>query len=151
MTSTGLENLKAELHAAEERRPRLLKAVHEAREKGDLSENAEYHAAREELQMIEQRIRQLKHKISTAAIVDTSKSIGDCVVFGATVKLADLDGGEHEEYTLVGEGEADPFNNRILTTSPLGKALLTRKVGEEVEVPAPKGTLRFKVLEIRFS
>jgi transcription elongation factor GreA len=124
--------------------------VREAREKGDLSENAEYHAAREELSVTEGRILQLRSKINDASIVDKSRIGGESIVFGATVKLQNLDDREEEEFTLVGEGEADPFANRILTTSPMGQALLTKKVGDEVEVPAPKGKLHFKVLQIRF-
>ena len=150
VTQDGLDKLKAELQQQETRRPVLLTAVREAREKGDLSENAEYHAAREELAMIENRIAELRRKISQAALVDPSRQGGDAAVFGAIVKLADLSGGEAEEFTLVGEGEADPFSNKILTTSPMGKALLTKKAGDTVEVPAPKGMLRFKILEIRF-
>jgi transcription elongation factor GreA len=150
MTHEGLNKLKAELAALEERRPQILIAIREAREKGDLSENAEYHAAREDLSMAEACIRELKAKIGDASIVDTSKIGGDSVVFGATVKLKNLDDGEEEEFTLVGEGEADPFENRILTTSPMGQALLTHKAGDVVEVPAPKGRLRFKVMAIRF-
>jgi transcription elongation factor GreA len=150
MTKEGLENLKAELNQMEERHPKILKAVQEAREKGDLRENAEYHAAREDLAATEARIELLKSKISNASIVDPSKIGGDAIVFGATVKLLDMEFAEEEEFTLVGEGEADPLNNRILTTSPMGQALLTRKVGDVVEVPAPKGALKFKVLEIRF-
>lgn len=150
MTQEGLERLKAELAELEERRPKILLSIKEAREKGDLSENAEYHAAREDLSMTEGKIASLKSKISMATIVDKSKIGGDAIVFGATVKLRNLADKEEEEFTLVGEGEADPLANRILTTSPLGKALLTKKVGEKVEVPAPKGTLRFVVLEIRF-
>ena len=150
VTREGLEKLKAEQASLEAKRARLLSSVRDAREKGDLSENAEYHAAREELAIAENRLAQVRLSISRAVVVDTVRSDGDAVVFGATVKLANLDDGEQEEFTLVGEGEADPFNNRILTTSPVGKALLTRKVGEEVEVPVPKGKLRYKVLEIRF-
>ncbi len=82
--------------------------------------------------------------------MDASKIKGDAVVFGATVTLLCLDDEEEEEYTLVGEGEADPLNNRILTTSPMGQALLTHKVGDEVSVPAPRGAIRFKILNIRF-
>jgi transcription elongation factor GreA len=151
MTQEGLNKLKAELAAMEERRPQILIAIREAREKGDLSENAEYHAAREELSLTEGRIANLKSKIGDASIVDMSKIGGDAIVFGATVKLKNLDDGEEEEFTLVGEGEADPFENKILTTSPMGQALLTHKVGDVVEVPAPKGKLRFKVVTIRFS
>lgn len=150
MTQEGLNKLKSELAELEDRRPQILTAIREAREKGDLSENAEYHASREELSITETRIDELKAKIGNAMLIDASKIGGDAIVFGATVKLKNLDDGEEEEFTLVGEGEADPFENRILTTSPMGQALLTHKVNDEVEVPAPKGTLRFKVLAIRF-
>lgn len=150
MTREGLSKLKAELAELEDRRPQLLTAIREAREKGDLSENAEYHAAREEMSITETRIAELRSKIGNASIVDASKMNGDAIVFGATVKLKNLDDGEEEEFTLVGEGEADPFENRILTTSPMGQALLTHKVGDDVEVPAPKGKLRFHVMAIRF-
>ncbi|HYF48915.1 MAG TPA: GreA/GreB family elongation factor, partial [Planctomycetota bacterium] len=96
-------------------------------------------------------IRELKDKVSRAVLVDKSKIGGDTVVFGATVKLLSLSDNEEEEYTLVGEGENDPLNGRILTTSPMGQALLTKKVGDKVEVPTPKGSLKFKVLEIKFA
>jgi len=150
MTQEGLDKLKSELAELEERRPKILLAIKEAREKGDLSENAEYHAAREELAMTEEKISDLRYKISQAVIVDKSKIGGNAIVFGATVKLLDMATKDEEEYTLVGEGEADPLANRILTTSPMGQALLTHVVGDVVEVPVPKGKLKFKVLEIRF-
>jgi transcription elongation factor GreA len=150
MTREGLERLQAELAELEGRRPRLLTAIREAREKGDLSENAEYHAAREDLALTEQRISSLKEKIGNAQLVDPARIGGDAVTFGATVRVLNLDDQEEEEFTLVGEGEADPFLNRILTTSPVGNALLTKKVGEVAEAPAPKGRLRFKILSIRF-
>ncbi len=150
MTKEGLEKLSAEVAELEERRPKVLLQIKEAREKGDLSENAEYHAAREDLSMLESRIREMKDKISRAVIVDPSKIGGDNIVFGATVKLLSLSDNEEEVYTLVGEGENDPLNGLILTTSPMGQALLTKKVGDKVEVPTPKGTLKFKVLKISF-
>jgi transcription elongation factor GreA len=150
MTKEGFEKLTAEVTELEARRPKVLLQIKEAREKGDLSENAEYHAAREDLSMLEGRISELKDKISRAVIVDKSKIGGDTIVFGATVKLECIPDGDIEEYTLVGEGENDPLNGRILTTSPMGQALLTKKVGDKVEVPAPRGTLKFKVLEIAF-
>jgi transcription elongation factor GreA len=150
MTTTGLDKLKAELAELESRRPKLLQQLKEAREKGDLSENADYHAAREDLSSLESRINELRDKVSRAALVDKSRSRGDNVVFGATVKLLSLPGQDEEEYTLVGEGENDPLNGKILTTSPMGQALLTKRVGDEVEVPTPKGALKFKVLEIRY-
>jgi transcription elongation factor GreA len=151
ITKEGLEKLKAELAELEGRRPKMLTAVREAREKGDLRENAEYHAAREDLAMMEGRVLELKAKIGNAEVIDTTKTgDGKTVVFGATVKVLVMADKEEEEFTLVGEGEADPFANKILTTSPMGKALLTRKVGDVVEVPIPKGTMKIKVLEIRF-
>jgi transcription elongation factor GreA len=151
MTREGFDKLQAEVTELEARRPKVLLQIKEAREKGDLSENAEYHAAREDLSMLEGRIREMKDKISRAEIVDKSKIGGNQVVFGAHVKLKSLSDGEEEEYTLVGEGENDPLNGKILTTSPMGQALLTKKVGDKIEVPAPKGTLKFKILEIRFN
>ncbi len=150
MSVVGLDKLKADLREHEERRPKVLAQIKEAREKGDLSENAEYHAAREDLSMLESQINLLKDKIGRAMIVDKSKIGGDTVVFGATVTLKCLADKEVEEYTLVGEGESDPFSNRILTTSPMGQALLTKKVGDTVEVPAPKGAIEFQVLKIEY-
>jgi transcription elongation factor GreA len=150
MTREGLDKIQTELTELEARRPKVLLQIKEAREKGDLSENAEYHAAREDLSMLEGRIREMRDKIARAVIVDKSKIGGDMVVFGATVKLLSLADDEEEEYTLVGEGENDPLVGKILTTSPMGQALLTKKVGDKVEVPTPKGSLKFKILEIRF-
>lgn len=150
MTQEGYDKLSREVAELEERRPKVLLQIKEAREKGDLSENAEYHAAREDLSMLEGRIREMKDKISRAVIVDKSKIGGDCIVFGATVKLLSLTDKEEEEYTLVGEGENDPLNGKILTTSPMGQALLTKKVGDKVEVPTPKGMLKFKVLDVQY-
>lgn len=150
MTQEGLNKLTESLAEHEIRRPKVLLQIKEAREKGDLSENAEYHAAREDLSMLEGQILELKSKISRAEIVDKSKIGGDAIVFGATVKLLCLADKEEEVYTLVGEGENDPFSGLILTTSPMGQALLTKRVGDKVEVPTPKGVLKFKVLEIKF-
>jgi len=150
MTKEGLDKLTGDIAELEERRPKVLLQIKEAREKGDLSENAEYHAAREDLSMLESRIREMKDKISRAVLVDKTKIGGDTVVFGATVKLLSLADNEEEEYTLVGEGENDPLNGRILTTSPMGQALLTKKVGDKIEVPTPKGALKFKLLDIKY-
>ncbi|MCY3022477.1 MAG: transcription elongation factor GreA [Planctomycetota bacterium] len=151
MTRAGLDKLTAELAELEARRPRVLQQLKEAREKGDLSENAEYHAAREDLSILEGRINELRDKVQRAVLVDKNKMGGDRAVFGATVKLLAVATAEVEEYKLVGEGENDPLDGRILTTSPMGQALLTKKVGDVVEVPTPKGALTFKVLEIRFT
>jgi transcription elongation factor GreA len=150
MTREGLDNLRSEMEELEARRPKVLQQLKEAREKGDLSENADFHAAREDLLMLESRIRDVKDKISRAALVDPSKICGNCAVFGATVKVLNLLDNEEEEYMLVGEGQNDALNGKILTTSPMGKAMLTRKVGDEFEVLTPKRTVKFKVLGIRF-
>jgi transcription elongation factor GreA len=150
MTQEGLDKLKEDAAELEARRPKVLLQIKEAREKGDLSENAEYHAAREDLYMLEGRIREMRDKISRAAIVDRAKMNGDTVVFGATVKLRCLPDAEEEEYTLVGEGENDPLNGRILTTSPMGQALLTKKAGDRIEVPTPRGAVKYEVLQVRF-
>jgi transcription elongation factor GreA len=150
LTPEGMENLKRSLMEMEQRRPQLLHAIQEAREKGDLSENAEYHAAREDLALLEAHIAELRDKLSRAQVVDPNKIGGENVVFGATVKVLNMDDNEEEEYILVGVGSEDPFRNKILTTSPMGRALLTKKVGDIVKFPAPKGELTFKVLQIRF-
>ena len=150
MTEQGLRNLRAELERFEARRPQMLKAVKEAREQGDLSENAGYHAAREELAILENRIGELKVRISGAQIIDASKMGGDQVVFGATVRIVDLSDNEETEYKLVGAGEADIMTNRILTTSPLGQAMLNKKAGEEFEVKGPRGVVRYRVLSVAF-
>jgi len=150
MTKEGLAKLEAELAELEERRPKILLSIKEAREKGDLKENAEYHAAREDLGLCEGRISDLRSKISQATVIDPAKMAGDTIVFGAKVKLYSIDFKEEEEFHLVGEGEADPFQNKILTSSPMGQALLTKKVGDTIQVPAPKGLLKYKVLAIKY-
>lgn len=148
VTREGYEKLKADIRGLEADRPRVLQAIKEAREKGDLSENAEYHAAREELGMIEAKLDQLRSKLSRAQIVDMSRAPEGTVAFGSSVRVYNKLFEEEETYHLVGEGEADPRNNRILTTSPIGQALLTCKVGDEVEAEVPGGLMKLKVLEI---
>lgn len=148
MTREGYDNLKTELLTLEARRPDILRAIKEAREKGDLSENAEYHAAREDLGMVEAKIEQIRGKLALAEIIEGKRAPKGVVVFGSAVRVFNKTFDEEEQYHLVGEGEADPRNNRILTTSPVGQALLSRKVGDEVEVPIPQGTMKLKILEI---
>lgn len=150
MTPAGKQRLEKALEELESRRPEIQRAIAEAREKGDLSENAEYHAAREALGQLEARIAELRDKLARAQVVDLRRAPKDRVAFGASVKLLNLDTGQQENYELVGAGEDDVSCGRILTTSPLGQALLRRKVGEEVEVDAPGGKIRFRVLEIRY-
>ena len=150
MTRTGFDKLKAELNEMEnEQMPVIEKRIAEARAEGDLSENAEYHGARESQGMLQAKINMLRDKLSRADIVDTSKLPKDQVVFGVTVKVKDLDFGDEEEFTLVGAGEEDYDLGKILITSPLARGLLGKKVGEKVEIEVPAGTNRFEILEIR--
>lgn len=151
MTRDGYEKLKAELdHMNGHDMIEITKRVAAARDMGDLSENAEYHAAREDQGMLQARIHQLRDKLNRAYIIDTANLNADTVVFGAKVKVRDLDYQDEEQFQLVGPGEDDPDNNKILTTSPIGQGLLGRKVGETAEIDVPKGKLRFQILAIEF-
>src|SRR5688500_14169138 len=145
MTREGYEKKKAELDRMQHLEMiEVAKRIATAREMGDLSENAEYHAAREDQGMLQARIDELKNKISQCVIIDKNALPTDAVVFGATVKVMDLDLDEEETFYLVGPGEDDPVNNKILTTSPIGQGLLGKKKGEVAEIQAPMGTLRFR-------
>ena len=122
----------------------------DAREKGDLRENAEYHAAREEMSMTNARIADLKDKLARAVVVDESLIDTSRIAFGATVQLQDMKDKSIEDWKLVGEGEDDPLDNKILTSSPMGSAMLGKAVGELVVVKAPMGDLSFKVKKISY-
>jgi transcription elongation factor GreA len=122
-----------------------------ARDLGDLSENAEYHAAREDQGMLQAKVNQLQDEINRAVIVDPASLPKDTVVFGSTVRVVDLDMDDEETFTLVGPGQENPEQNRILTTSPIGQGLLGKKIGESAEIVVPRGTIRFKVLGIQFA
>lgn len=151
MTRPGFDKLKAQLNDMEnEQMPLIEKRIALARAEGDLSENAEYHGARESQGMLQAKINMLKDKLGRAEIIDMATLPKDQVVFGATVKVKDLDFGDTEEFTLVGAGDEDYDVGRILITSPLGRGLLTKKVGEIAEIEVPAGTNRFEILEIRF-
>jgi len=151
MTRTGYDKLRAELYEMEnEQMPVIEKLIAAARAEGDLSENAEYHGARESQGMLHAKISLLKDKLGRAEIIDMSTLPKDQAVFGATVKVKDLEFGDTEEFTLVGAGDEDYDTGRILITSPLGQGLLAKKVGETAEVEVPAGTNRFEILEIRF-
>ncbi len=151
MSKEGYEKLKAELdYLSNVKMIEITKRVAAARELGDLSENAEYHAAREDQGMCQAEINDLKAKLARAYIVDTSNLPKDTVVFGTRVKVVNLDDDEEEEYELVGPGDDDPLNNRILTTSPIGQGLLGKKVGETAVIQVPRGELRYKVLSVEF-
>jgi transcription elongation factor GreA len=151
MSREGYQKLTAELERLKAKGPALHKAIGEARDQGDLSENAAYHAAREELAKLTARIAQLQGQLASADIVDKGQAGAPqgTAVFGSTVRVRDLDSGDQETYQLVGPGEADLAANKILTTSPVGRSLISRRVGDEVEVPVPRGKLRYRIEEIR--
>jgi transcription elongation factor GreA len=151
MTREGYEKEKARLERMRTvEMIEIAKRIADARAMGDLSENAEYHAAREDQGMLQARIDALGDKLARAYIVDRSSLPSDTVVFGTRVRLKDLDSGEEEVYDLVGPGEEDYDNNRILTTSPRGQSLLGKKIGDVAEIKVPRGFLRYEVLEISF-
>jgi transcription elongation factor GreA len=151
MTREGYEKEKTKLdHMQNVEMIEVAKRIAAARELGDLSENAEYHAAREDQGMLQARIDALKDRLARAYIVDQASLPKDAVVFGARVKIKNLDSGDHEIYELVGPGDEDYDNNKILTTSPRGQGLLGKKVGEKVEIKVPRGTLRYQIVDISF-
>ncbi|HKB04455.1 MAG TPA: transcription elongation factor GreA [Gemmataceae bacterium] len=152
MTRDGYEKLKAELaNLNDVKMIEVTKRVAAARDLGDLSENAEYHAAREDQGLLQAQIDLLRTKLAKALIVDPNQLPKDTVVFGSKVKVMDLDMDEEETFELVGPGQDNPDQNRILTTSPIGQGLLGKKKGEVAEIEVPRGTIRFKVLEIAFA
>jgi len=149
MTREGYDKLKADLDRMETfEMIEITKRVAAARGMGDLSENAEYHAAREDQGMLQARIVELRGRLSRAMIVDRSTLPNDTVVFGVRVRVKDLDGGDEEVYELVGPGDEDYDQNKILSTSPIGKGLLGKKAGDVAEIQVPRGVLRYQVVEI---
>jgi transcription elongation factor GreA len=151
MTRAGYDKIRAEINELEnEQMPIIEKRIATARAEGDLSENAEYHGARESQGMLQAKINLLKDKIARADIVDVSTLPKDQVVFSATVKVKDLDFGDTEEFTLVGAGDEDYDAGKILVTSPLAQGLIGKKVGDKVAIEVPAGTNRFQIMEIRF-
>lgn len=151
MTRAGYEKIKAELdHMENVELPAIAARVATARSEGDLSENAEYHGARESQGLLQAKINLLRDKLARASLVDPSKLPKGEVVFGATVVVKDLDFGDEEIFVLVGAGEEDYDAGKILVTSPLAQGLLGKKKGEKVEIAVPKGTMSFEILEIRF-
>ncbi|MBA2481284.1 MAG: transcription elongation factor GreA [Planctomycetes bacterium] len=150
VTIEGKRKMQHELDELQARVPVIAKAIEDAREKGDLRENGEYHAAREEMSMINARVQELKGKLSRAVVVDESQIDTSRIAFGAKVKLQDLSDKSVEEWQLVGDGEDDPLENKILTSSPMGAALVGKSLGETVVVKAPAGELKFKVQAISY-
>lgn len=151
ITQEGLEKLKEELNRLKTiERPEIVKAIEEARAQGDLSENADYHAARERHSFIEGRIQELEDKIARARVVDKSQIKGERVVFGATVIVRDEESKKEFTYTIVSEEEVDLSRNRISVKSPIARALINKSIGDLAEVTTPKGERYFTILEIRF-
>jgi transcription elongation factor GreA len=151
MTISGHARLEEELRNLKSvDRPAIIQAIAEARSHGDLSENAEYHAARERQSFIEGRILDLEDKASRADVLDTTKISGDTIKFGATVKVEDEDSGEKKTYQIVGEYEADFEKGRLALTAPLSRALIGKKAGDSVEVITPKGSKIYAVLQIEY-
>jgi len=149
MTKEGYDKKKADLdRMMNVEMIEVAKRIATAREMGDLSENAEYHAAREDQGMLQARIDSLKNQLSRAMIIDKSTLPTDVVVFGSKVKVKDLDGMEIEIFHLIGPGEEDYTSNKILTNSPIGQGLLGKKIGEVVHITVPMGVIRYEVMEI---
>lgn len=151
MTREGYEKLKADVDRMQNAEMiEVARRIAAARDLGDLSENAEYHAAREDQGMLQARIDALKDKLSRAFFVDKNALPSGTAVFGSSVKVKDLDLGEEETFILVGPGEEDYNQNKILTSSPIGQGLLGKKIGEVAEIEVPMGKLRFEVVAISF-
>jgi len=151
MTTDGYAMLQEELkQRMSEERPRIVDAIAEARAHGDLSENAEYHAAKEAQSHNEGRITELEDKLSRAEVIDVSKLDGETVIFGATVSLIDEDTEEEKKYMIVGDVESDVKNNKISISSPIARALIGKAVGDSVDVTTPGGTHSYEIVEIEF-
>lgn len=152
LTIRGADKLRHELnHLKFVERPRITAAIAEARAHGDLKENAEYHAAKEQQSFVEGRIADIEGKLSHAHIIDvTTLNANGKVVFGATVKIADEDSGEEVTYQIVGEDEADIRAGRISVSSPIGRALVGKSEGDVVEVAAPGGVRSYEIVAVRF-
>ena len=151
MTAPGLQRLEEELrHLKSVERPSIIRAIAEARSHGDLSENAEYHAARERQSFIEGRVIELEEIVSAAEVIDPASLSGDRVKFGAHVKLVDEETDKEATYQIVGVHEADIKYGRLSISSPLSKALIGKTVGATVSVPAPGGDRTYEILEIKF-
>jgi len=152
ITAKGAERLREELQRLKSvERPRIIDAIAEARAHGDLKENAEYHAAREQQSFNEGRIAELESVLSNAQVIDVSKlNVGDKVVFGATVELEAEDTGETVTYQIVGDAEADIEHGRISVSSPIARALIGKEVDDEVQVQAPGGVRTYYILSIKY-
>src|SRR4051812_7494164 len=151
MTAAGYAVLETELkHRQQVERPRIIQQITDARTHGDLSENAEYHAAKEQQSLNEGRIAELEDKLSRAEIIDVTKLSGSTIKFGATVKLIDEDTEEEKTYQIVGENEADVKSGKVSISSPIARALIGKKTGETVEVNTPGGGKSYEIVDVAF-
>lgn len=152
MTKNGAERLREELDRLKrEERPRIIKAIAEAREHGDLKENAEYHAAREQQSFAEGRIREIEGKLSHAQIIDiASLPASDKVIFGTTVTLINIETDEEVRYQIVGDDEADVKSGKISVASPLSRALIGKEVGDEIQVQTPAGLTEYEIEAVEY-
>ncbi len=151
ITALGYAQLEKELKNLKSvERPAIIEAIATAREHGDLSENAEYHSAREKQSFIEGRIQELEGRLSLAEVIDPASLSGNRVMFGATVELVDEDTEEEVTYQIVGEYEADIDKNKLSNTAPLSRALIGKSVGDSVEVRTPKGEKAYEILDVKY-
>lgn len=151
MTVEGFKRLEEELHRLKsEERPRIIQQISEARALGDLSENAEYHAAKEAQGLNEARVGDLEDRLSRAEVIDTSKLSGTTVKFGATVTLEDEDTGETVKYKIVGEGESNVKDGKVSVTSPIARALIGKAKGDVVEVTTPRGSKSYELMKLEW-
>ena len=151
MTVAGYAALEAELkRRQQEERPRIIQAIAEARAHGDLSENAEYHSAKEQQSLNEGRIAELEDKISRAEVIDVSKLSGSTIKFGATVKLIDDDTDEEKTYQIVGDSEADVKDGKVSISSPIARALIGKKTGDSIEVNTPGGGKSYEIIDVLY-
>ena len=151
MTAEGLVRLKDELRRLKsQERPAIIRAIEAARAHGDLSENAEYHAAKERQGFIEARVSELEHKISHAQVIEIAKLSGERVQFGAVVRLLEEDSGEEKEFRIVGADEADIATGLLSVASPLARGLIGKRTGDEVEIAAPNGVRVYEILSVAY-
>ena len=151
MTQAGYESLKSELKQLTSKdRPAVINAISSAREHGDLKENAEYHAAKEQQGFIEGRIQELNEKLALANVIDITKLSGEKVVFGATVSFVDVDTEKESSYQIVGADESDLQKNKISISSPIARALIGKSAGDTLSIPIPKGKIEIEILCVKF-
>ena len=149
LTREGEKKLRDQLNQLKSQRPKIIKTIAEAREHGDLKENAEYHAAREQQGLIEAKIKQIESKLSNFEIIEQSDNIKkEQVIFGCQVELLNIDNNTRVIYTIVGEDDSDSLKNKISYNSPIGKGLIGKKINDNVTISVPKGDLNFKILKI---